>query len=122
MRRALASGIGWGLLLLAGCSDESPECAGVQPYGFVIEVVDAETGTPLCDASVHLVHESHDEVLASDGLEPCRYVGGSTAGQYTIEVERDGYETRTVGVEVVVANTCSGLDTRDMSIELAPLP
>ena len=114
LTRALALGA----LALAGCSDESPECAGVQGYGLVIEVTDAETAEPVCDAEVHLAHEDHDEDLSSDGLDPCRYVGATTPGRYTIQVSRDGYETETVDVEVGTADTCSGLDTQSISIEI----
>jgi len=118
LTRALAIGA----LVLAGCSEESPECAGVQRYGLVIEVTDAATGNPVCDAAVHLAHEDHDEDLAADGLDPCRYLGGTTPGRYTIEVSRDGYEAETVDIEVAAANTCSGLDTRSITIELTATP
>jgi hypothetical protein len=118
LTRALALGA----LALAGCSDESPECAGVQGFGLVIEVTDAETTSEVCDAQVHLAHEGHDEDLASDGLDPCRYVGATTPGRYTIEVSADGYETETIDVEVATASTCSGLDTQSIAIELTPVP
>ena len=109
-----------GVLLLAGCSVESAECAGVQGYGLIIEVVDADTGKPLCDALVDLAHESHNETLTSDGLDPCRYLGATSSGDYTVEVSRSGYETETVDVEVEAAATCSGLDTREISVQLTP--
>jgi hypothetical protein len=114
--RALALGT----LLLAGCGTESAQCAGVQGYGLVIEVVDANTGATLCDASVKLEAESHHESLSSDGLDPCRYLGATTPGNYTIEVRRSGYETGGLEVQVEPAATCSGLDTRELSVELTP--
>ena len=94
----------------------------MQRLGLVIEVVDADTDEPLCDASVHLVHATHEEDLASDDLEPCRYLGGTVAGSYQIEVSREGYESQDTSVDVGSAAGCTGLETREVSVALPPIP
>ncbi len=107
--------------IVEGCSDgDAPTCAGVQSYGLVIEVTDARSGEVLCDAEVHLDHTDHTEDVTADGLDPCRYLGATTPGRYTVEVRRDGYRTATTNVEVAAASTCSGLNTRTITIELTP--
>jgi len=102
-----------------GCASDSAECAGVRSVGIVLAVTDADTGEPICDATVRLEHARYTEELQAEGPEPCRYLGGNLSGTYTVSVSRDGYAATSTTVEVAAGGDC-GVETQELELRLTP--
>ena len=103
-----------------GCEDPDPACVGVQPVGLVIAVLDGDTSATLCDAQVHLTHAEYEEDLTADDIDPCRYLGAHLAGEYAIEVSREGYESRRLTATVQATGSCPGVETQELEVTLTP--
>jgi len=118
-RAALAGAAGLAVALAGGCSADSAECAGVRSVGIVLAVTDADTGEPICDATVRLEHARYAEELTAEGPDPCRYLGGNLVGTYALSVSRDGYAATSTTVEVAAGGDC-GVEAQELELRLTP--
>lgn len=118
-RAALAGAGGLAVTLAGGCSADSAECTGVRSVGIVLAVTNADTGEPICDATVRLEHARYAEQLTAEGPDPCRYLGGNVSGTYTVTVTRDGYAAASAVVEVAASGDC-GVEPEEVEIRLTP--
>lgn len=109
------------LLLLSACSsdDATAECAGVAVPSIRLTLVEADTGEPVCDATVELRRGQDVQKAEVNNAQPCRYVGYGAAGQYTVTASRQGYQTATREV-TVQSNECGPI-TAETTLSLGKL-
>jgi hypothetical protein len=121
----MRAGIGCVLvtLSLAGCTESvTPPiaCAAYAAAGLGVTVTDADTGQPICDATVTAVEGSYSEKLVSVA---CTYTGAyERAGTYVVRASRDGYASKeVVSVKVVMGGgDCPHVAQTRVTVPLSP--
>lgn len=93
-------------------------CTAVVLPGVVVQVVNADTGAAVTNATVTLVEGDYTESLL--GYEGSHRGAEERPGTYTLTVMADGYETATVSNLVVTADVCHVI-TVYRDIELQPI-
>lgn len=111
-------------LLTAGCiiGESAPACETSAEAGITVVVHRADTGEPICDATVDASSGDHGEPLAAQGSgRDCRYVGAwDRAGEFTLLIAREGFRTKLlVGVNVT-SEICHVTGTL-VDVELSPV-
>ncbi len=115
-----AAGVAWvgarcfgvGLLLAAvGCAS-GVGCPGDLKYALLVNVTD-KSGAQVCDVEVRAARSGTDGVQTLK-LADCRFSGGTSAGRYTLVVEREEQEVATANV--IVENDECGVVTKEVTI------
>lgn len=105
-----------------------------EPPAAGVEVFDAVTGAPICNATVTLVSDIDKEVLGQgwwngeagvppEGGAPCPYRGGlgSNTGHFTLIASAPGYQTQQKQVAVGKLVGCGTIHaTRNVTFKLEP--
>ena len=100
----------------SACSGDDCSRPPIGAVALSIQVVDSESGAPICDAAVVIQRADESWRLPSG----CRYSGGSEAGIYKITVTRTGYQDKVVADVEVTADTCSYAVNKQVTIDLIP--
>ena len=114
------------LLALPGCDYVCTEACTVA-VGLDVGVTNADTGAPICDATVTVTDGGYSEELQPiPDARGCRFRGAfSRPGVYSVRAERQGFLPMTLSRVTVVAgkgDCCPGLETAHREIRLAPAP
>jgi hypothetical protein len=110
-------------LCLAGCTEgvtPPVACAAYAAAGLGVTVTNADTGQPICDATVTAVEGSYSEKLVPVA---CTYTGAyERAGTYVVKAARDGYASKEVGsVRVVMGGgDCPHVEQMRLTVALSP--
>jgi len=102
----------------ADCLDGYVICTANIVPGVVIQVMDADTGDAVIDATVTLTEGDYTETL--EGYEGSYTGAWERYGTYTLTVTAYGYETLTITDLVVTADMCHVI-TVYRDIELTPI-
>src|SRR5512135_3635512 len=89
-------------LSVAACTEEREPvaCAAYAAAGLGVSVTDADTGQPICDATVTATDGAYREKLSAVG---CTYSGAyERPGTYTVKASRDGFTPKETGSVRVV--------------------
>ncbi len=130
-REAFGMGFAVVVVVVGGCSPCNGGYNADLPPAARVEVFDATTGAPVCDATVTLVAGSDQEVIgngwsADAGIMPeagtdCPYVGGGGLQTSTcsLTVAATGYQTgrKQVAIGELV---CGVHETRNVTFRLQP--
>ena len=114
------------LLALPGCDYVCTEACTVA-VGLDVGVANADTGAPICDATVTATDGGYSEELQPiPDARGCRFWGASSRpGIYSVRAERQGFLPMTLSRVTVVAgkgDCCPGLETAHREIRLPPAP
>ena len=109
-------------LVLAGCNEEQDPiaCAAYAVAGLGVTVTNADTGQPICDATVTAADGAYGERLFAVG---CIYAGAyERAGTYVVRASRDGFAPKEVGpVHVVMGGgECPHVQETRVTVSLSP--
>jgi hypothetical protein len=113
------------VLLAAGSSscgkdDDLVACPAYAVAGLSVEVTNAATGQPICDAVVTITERQYFERLFETS---CRFVGAyERPGTYVVRAERVGFVTRQLGSLRVVMGRgpCPHVQEVRVAIALTP--
>jgi hypothetical protein len=101
--------------------DRSPvACAAYAVAGLGVSVLDAATGSPVCDATVTAIDGAYSEQLSGAA---CSFSGAyERPGSYLIRATRPGFRPSEVrGVRVVMgAGECPHVEQTRVTIHLTP--
>ena len=119
IRRACVVMLGLGLL---GCGEtlSGVACPAIAAAGLGVDVTNAATTQPLCDATVIAADGSYSERL--QGVS-CRYFGAyERPGTYALAVSRPGFASKEVSsVRVVMGGgQCPHVEPAHVSVALTP--
>ena len=113
-----------GLILSNGLGCSSKECTDEARQGLVVTVGDAETGEPLCDATVTAKSGDRVEQLLPAWSGPeCDgvYSAFENAGTWDVEITADGYKVQSLtDVLVESEEECGHSIRKAVSVELQP--
>ena len=98
-----------------GCRDDCNR-PPILIHALRIQVVDAQSGDPLCDAQITLQLGETSEPLAANNCHPA---GGSRPGTYHVTARQTGYQTAEIDV-TVPEDDCGEAVPQDVTIELTP--
>jgi hypothetical protein len=109
-------------LALAGCNQERDgvACAAYAAAGLAVTVTNADSGQPICDATVTATDGAYRETLFAVS---CTYTGAyERAGTYVVRAARDGFTPKEVGsVQVVMGGgDCPHVQERRVAVSLSP--
>jgi hypothetical protein len=108
--------------LFQGCKAETVACTPSMETGLLVDVLDAGTGQPICDAVVTAIDGSYSERLDTHG--GCQYLGAfERAGHYDVLAEREGFQSqRASNVEVRMGTSGCHVVRTDLTIQLVRGP
>ena len=114
------------LLALPGCDYVCTEACTVA-VGLDVGVTNADTGAPICDATVTATDGDYSEELQPiPDARGCRFWSASSRpGIYSVRAERQGFLPMTLSRVTVGAGKggcCPGLETAHREIRLPPAP
>ena len=110
--------------VLAGCSSQTT-CNSSAVVSPTITVVDADSGGPICDATV-VASDASGQTTTLTPYTPkggiCEYLGPGVAGEYTLQASRSGYRSATLAgvVATMVSCTMPWPPERMVSLKLVP--
>jgi hypothetical protein len=99
----------------------SEVCPAVAAAGLTVEVSNAATSQPICDATVTATDGSYTERLTQ--ASPCSYLGAfERLGTYQVRAERPGFISKQVGPVLVTMENgqCPHVRGVRVTIPLAP--
>jgi hypothetical protein len=96
---------------VVGCAS-GVGCPGDLKYALLVNVTD-ERGAQVCDVEVRAGKSDTDAVQMLK-LVDCRFSGGTSAGRYTLVVEREEQQLATANV--LVENDECGVVTKEVTI------
>ena len=108
-------------LPLAGCG-EPVACLAYAAAGLTVQVTNAATGQPICDATVVASEGSYSERLFENS---CQFTGAyERAGIYVVAASRPGFASaRMTSVPVVMGRgECPHVEQVRLAIALVPEP
>jgi hypothetical protein len=114
------------LLALPGCDYVCTEACTVA-VGLDVGVTNADTGAPICDATVTVTDGGYSEELQPiPDARGCRFRGAfSRPGVYSVRAEREGFLPKTrenVRVLMGKGRCCPGVGTAHLEIPLPAAP
>lgn len=110
-----------GAMLGCGQLPMSEACPAVAAAGLTVDVSNAATSQPICDATVTATDGSYSERLTQ--ASPCSYLGAfERLGTYQVRAERAGFIPKQVGPVLVTMENgqCPHVRGVRVTIPLAP--
>jgi hypothetical protein len=116
----------WALLAASSAmscvrGDNTPiACAAYAVAGVSVDVTNAATAGPICDATVTITDGSYSERLLETS---CRFVGAhERPGSYVVRAERTGFVSKEVGSVRVVTSGGDCPHVREVRLAMPLLP
>lgn len=109
-------------LALSGLACGDSGCVLIGSVGFLVTVVDAESGQPIVDDATRVVAVRDGVAVELSGpSEGGRYQGVEEPGRYRLEVTSPGYEDWVRdGIEVKQPQEGCAVSTVSITVELTP--